>query len=69
MDEIYSSAPNNNPKRFFISALICEGIAVILLVAVLLSLRFLTPKFFKNVRTFYIENVCFNAATQKENLK
>lgn len=69
MNEIYSDTKNNSPKQFFISALICEGIAVILLVAVLLSLRFLTPKFFKNVRTFYIENVCFNAATQKENSK
>ena len=69
MDEIYSQNTKNNTKKFIVSALICEGVAVILLVAVLLSLRFITPKFFKNVRAFYIENVCFNAAAQEENLK
>lgn len=69
MDEVYSDTIKNKPKQFLISALICEGVAVILLVAVLLSLRFITPKFFKSVRTFYIQNVCFNAAAQEENLK
>ena len=62
MDEIYSDNTKRNPKQFFISALICESLAVILLVATLLCIRFITPKFFKNVRAFYIENVCFNAA-------
>ena len=69
MDEIYSANTNAKQKKFFISAVIVEAIAVIVLVSTLLCLRFITPKFFKNVRAFYIENVCFNAAAQEENLK
>jgi hypothetical protein len=63
MDEIYSKNNKITPKPFFVSALITEGVAVIVLIAVLLSIRFITPKFFKKIRTFYTENICFNAAS------
>lgn len=62
MDEIYSDNTRKGQKKFLVSALILEGSAVVIMIALLLSLRFFTPKFFKSVRTFYIENVCFNAA-------
>lgn len=63
MDEIYSNDRKITPKPFFVTALITEGVAVIVLIAVLLSVRFITPKFFKKIRSFYTENICFNAAS------
>ena len=66
MDEIYSKNNKITPKPFFVSALITEGIAALILIAVLLSLRFITPKFFKQIRTFYTENICFNASIEQE---
>lgn len=65
MDEIYSDVTKPAPKPFFASALILEGIAVLLLIATLLSLRFLTPKFFKELKAFYTENICYNAVVDE----
>ena len=66
MEELYSQGKNISTKRFLISALITESIAVVVLIALLLSIRFITPKFFKTIRNFYTENICFNVMDETE---
>ncbi len=60
MEEIYSEVSKITPKPFFVSALIVEAAAVVIMIAVLLSLKFITPKIFSNLKEFYTENICFN---------
>ena len=66
MEEIYSDATKITPKPFFVSALILESAAVVIMIAALLSLKFLTPKFFGNLKEFYVQNVCYNAINEVE---
>lgn len=66
MDEIYSSNTKATTKQFLVSALILEGSAVVIMIALLLSLRFFTPEFFKNIKNFYVENVCFSVTNEIE---